>query len=297
MEFGKLENVDQVDFTLPTEYSGNKELLAPYKGPEPKIYVGGAKWGRKDWEGKLYPKKTKASEYLGHYAKHFNSIELNATHYNLFGNDVVTKWANTVGDDFKFCPKIHQLISHRHRLKNVSASTDQFLDIMSHFGDKLGTIFLQMPSNFRKTKWADLKSYLSDFPAGFKLALELRHQEWFDDTLFDLLEERGVGLIITDTAGERQLIHNRLTCPEVFIRFVGNNLHPSDFLRMNDWITQIGQWMEQGMQKVWFFIHQHDEQYTPELANYACEKMNQELGLNLKVPQFSTVENQGSLEF
>ena len=295
MEFGKLENVDQVDFTLPEEYAGNRELLSRYTGSAAKVFVGGAKWGRKDWEGKLYPKGTKASDYLKEYARHFNSIELNATHYNMFGNDAVAKWARTVGDDFKFCPKIHQLISHRYRLRNASSSTDQFLDIMAHLGDRLGTIFLQMPSNFRRTKFDDLRSYLSDFPTGFDLALELRHQEWFDDALFNLLEEKNIGLIITDTAGERQLIHNRLTCSEVFIRFVGNNLHPSDFVRINDWIAQIGQWMKQGIQKVWFFIHQHDEQYTPELANYTCERMNKELGLDLKVPQFST--GQGSLEF
>lgn len=290
MEFGKLESVDHVDFALPEEHPRNKEILNPHKGSAAKIYVGGAKWGRKDWEGKLYPKGTKATNYLEHYARHFNSIELNATHYNMFGNDAVAKWASKVGEGFKFCPKIHQLISHRHRLKNAQSSTEQFLDIMSHLGDKLGTIFLQMPSNFRKTKFQDLTNYLSVFPEGFDLALELRHDEWFDDELFGFLESRNIGLIITDTAGERQLIHQRLTCPEVFIRFVGNNLHPSDFMRVNDWIQQIGIWMEQGIQKVWFFIHQHDEQYTPELANYACERMNKELGLKLKVPQFISGE-------
>jgi hypothetical protein len=40
------------------------------------------------------------------------------------------------------------------------------------------------------------------------------------------------------------------------------------------------------LQSVWFFMHQHDERYSPELADYVVEKMNKELGLNLHRPQF-----------
>lgn len=287
MEFGKLNNVDDVNFTLPDDPAENQGILAKSNSKTIDFYLGGAKWGRKDWVGKLYPTGTKAADYLSHYGKHFNSIELNATHYNMFGNDLVSKWASMVDKDFKFCPKIHQLISHRHRLKNAMAYTDQFLDIMAHFGDKLGTIFLQMHANFKTNKFEDLKDYLESFPKGFKLAVELRHQEWFSTPLFDLLERLEMPLIITDTAGERQLVHNRITCNEVFIRFVGNNLHSSDYTRINDWIDRIEQWKAQGLTKIWFFIHQHEEQYTPELANYAAEKLNERLGLQLKVPGFT----------
>jgi len=45
----------------------------------PQIYVGCAKWGRKDWVGKIYPEGIKESDFLKLYGKHFNSIELNAT--------------------------------------------------------------------------------------------------------------------------------------------------------------------------------------------------------------------------
>lgn len=286
MEFGKLSNVDQVDFTLPSDPERNKQILSQSVRSDLEIYLGGAKWGRKDWVGKLYPTGTKAADYLTHYGKHFNSIELNATHYNMFGNDLVSKWAGMVGNDFKFCPKIHQLISHRYRLKNALAKTEEFLDIMAHFGEKLGTIFLQMHANFRNNKFEDLQEYLESFPKGFRLAVELRHEEWFDQPLFDLLERLEMPLIITDTAGERQLIHNRITCNEVFVRFVGNNMHPSDQTRINDWLDRIEVWKEQGLEKIWFFIHQHDELYTPELANYTAQKMNERFGTTLKVPSF-----------
>jgi hypothetical protein len=45
-------------------------------------------------------------------------------------------------------------------------------------------------------------------------------------------------------------------------------------------------WKEQGLQSVWFFMHQHDERYSPELCDYVVEELNKALGLNLLRPQF-----------
>jgi len=41
-----------------------------------------------------------------------------------------------------------------------------------------------------------------------------------------------------------------------------------------------------GLQSVWFFMHQHDERYSPELADYVAEKLNEHLGLHLLRPTF-----------
>jgi len=41
-----------------------------------------------------------------------------------------------------------------------------------------------------------------------------------------------------------------------------------------------------GLQSAWFFMHQHDERYSPELADYVVEKLNLELGLQLQRPKF-----------
>jgi hypothetical protein len=41
-----------------------------------------------------------------------------------------------------------------------------------------------------------------------------------------------------------------------------------------------------GLKSVWFFMHQHDERYSPELADYVVEKLNAALGTSVKRPQF-----------
>ena len=81
MEFGKVpaEELDTIDFSLPKEPVTNKLILTGKKVKHPEIYIGCAKWGRKEWIGKIYPKGTKEINFLDHYVKHYNSIELNAT--------------------------------------------------------------------------------------------------------------------------------------------------------------------------------------------------------------------------
>ena len=84
MEFGKVSNeeLEQTDFTLPPDREVNKQVLQSFNGAT-KFYIGCAKWGRPDWVGKLYPKKTKPKDFLEHYARIFNCIEFNAVYYRM----------------------------------------------------------------------------------------------------------------------------------------------------------------------------------------------------------------------
>src|SRR4051812_34243967 len=107
MDFGKVEDLNKVDFTFPDDDPRNLELFKSLKKNKvkPQVYVGCAKWGRPDWVGTIYPKGTKPGDFLKHYVTDFNSIELNALFYQLFSKSVVEKWANLAGEDFRFCPK------------------------------------------------------------------------------------------------------------------------------------------------------------------------------------------------
>lgn len=65
------------------------------------------------------PRKTKEKDFLQHYVQHYNSIELNAMHYKIYGTEGIAKWAEKAADkDFLFCPKIYQGVTHRGSLTN-----------------------------------------------------------------------------------------------------------------------------------------------------------------------------------
>ncbi len=299
MDFGKvaINEISSIDYQLPADPELTKEVLKSSSSKKVKAFIGCAKWGRKEWVGQIYPPKTKEANFLDEYTKHFNSIELNATFYQIYSKETIAKWAAKVSDqnpDFVFCPKISRPISHLKRLKNAASETTEFLENISAFGKYLGPVFLQLSDNFGPKNMETLKTYLEDFPKDVELFVEVRHKDWFaekqsSDLLFNTLKELNIGSIITDASGRRDCVHMHLSTPKAFIRFVGNSLHPTDYKRLDDWINRIKQWQDNGLKEIYFFIHQHDEKDSPQLADYAVKQFNKILDLDIKRPQF--VEN------
>lgn len=287
MKFGKVENPELVDFTLPKTPKETIDLLNKVdKTDNFEVYVGCAKWNKQDLKN-FYPPKTK--DELSYYSTQFNSIELNATYYRSPAKELVETWANKTPKDFKFFPKIPQSISHYGRLQNVTDKLNQYLDAVALFEEKLGMIFLQMHENFAPKDFEKLENFIQNFPKGYPLAVELRHEEWFSNEenfnrLVSLLEKHHISNIIVDTAGRRDMVHMRLTSGEAFVRFVGANI-PSDYERLDEWIETIKLWKTEGLQKLYFFIHQNLELESPMLAKYFIKKMNDDLDLDIRGPQ------------
>ncbi|SMO68599.1 DUF72 domain-containing protein [Solitalea koreensis] len=300
MEFGRVDNIDLVDFTFPADHPITTDVLLHSAKLEPRVYVGCAKWGRPDWIGKIYPKGTKEADFLKHYVKHFNSIELNATHYRIFDKKTINKWKDTADEGFKFSPKFFQGITHWKRLKDVEDLTTQFYNSVEELKEKLGPCFLQLHENFSPKNLLQVESYLKSLPKDVKVHIELRHPDWFKDSplskeAFEMFRDYGVGTVITDTSGRRDCMHMRLTTPIAFIRFVGNGLHPTDYLRINDWVMHIKKWLAEGLQELYFFMHQHDELHSPELCAYVIKELNKHCNLKLHVPVFEGSVGQPSL--
>ncbi len=298
MDFGKIESGElrQVDFKLPPDHARTTKILSSAKSQSPKIFVGCAKWGRKDWVGKIYPPKTKEADFLNHYSKHFNCIELNATFYRMPTIKQTEAWKNKVEGDFKFCPKFVDQITHIKRLKDVNELTDRFLEGISGFGKTLGPIFLMPHPQMGPKTLETLQAFIESLPKDISLFVEQRHKEWYAnpeafDSLFSVLEKTKAGAIITDASGRRDCVHMRLSTPEAFIRFVGNGLHSTDYTRIDDWVQLIKSWMQQGIQTVYFFMHQHEELHSPELSRYLIQQLNKHCGTAIPGPKFVEVEN------
>lgn len=292
MDFGRVDNIDLVDFDLPPDHPITKEIFKSFK-PNKKpvqLYVGCAKWGRKDWIGKIYPKGTSSKDFLSHYVKSFNCIELNALFYNLQSKKIIERWASFAADDFRFCPKFSNSISHIRQLKNADQETDRYIDHMLSFGEKLGPSFLQLSDRFGANRADAVENYIKSLPRDFKTIIEFRHHDWFSknesvDKIFQLFRDLKIGTVITDTSGRRDCLHMKLTTPLAFIRFVGNNMHPTDFSRIDSWVDRIKTWIDKGLKEIYFFIHNHEELNSPELCKYAIEQFNKKCGTTLKVPR------------
>ncbi|WP_257667535.1 DUF72 domain-containing protein [Parapedobacter tibetensis] len=286
MKFGSVDNPEAIDFTLPPTHPDTTALLGKHKmRKDLEVFVGCAKWNKQDLKG-FYPRGTK--DELVYYATQFNSIELNGTFYNSPDKQQVETWKSKTPADFKFFPKVPQSISHYGRLLNVDEKMTAFADAITLFEEKLGVSFLQLHDNFKPKDFDRLATFVKKFAKSIPLAVEVRNSEWFSDesvrvSLYQLLEEQQVANVLVDTAGRRDMLHMRLTTPSAFVRYVGAN-HPTDYKRLDDWITRISEWRDAGLQSLYFFVHQNIEVESPLLSTYFVDKLNRDLGLQVKGP-------------
>jgi len=287
MQFGKVDDPSVINFILPADAPETAATLAANKPQQNfQAYVGCAKWNKADLKG-FYPKGTK--DELAYYSTQFNSIELNATFYGMPSSEQVITWTEKTPDGFKFFPKLTNSVSHFKRLINVKEPVETFCDAISNFEDKLGMAFLQLHDNFKPKDFERLKIVVKEFPKVIPLGVEVRNQEWFSNAAVatefaQLFEDNGIANIIVDTAGRRDMLHMRLTTPTAFIRFVGVNDDKIDKKRLDEWIERIVKWKKEGLENLYFFIHQNIELSSPLFSAYFTEQLNKAIGTDLTIP-------------
>ncbi len=289
MKFGRLNDISEVDFKLKEDHFFTKKVWDKRERPPKKdfsIHYGCPSWGCPDWKGKIYPEKCSPKDYLKYYSQAFNAIELNTTFYQIPQKSTVENWKKNASPGFIFCPKVSRSISHSSNAHLKNNLVKLFFDSVSLFEDKLGHTFIQFPEYFNTSYFSDLKRLVEFFPQGFPLAVELRHESWFEeDTVFWELCEwlflKNISLVITDVSGRRDVLHQALTSDTAFIRFTGNSLHKTDYSRVVDWIGRISLWKEQGLEKVYFFIHQPGEVLCPELTEFFIDELDKRIGCKI----------------
>jgi uncharacterized protein YecE (DUF72 family) len=289
VDFGKLTDIEGIDFALPREPARTADTLARAGRPvdDAWLVLGAPAWARRDWIGKLYPANAAPKELLRCYARACGAIELNATYYAVPEPHVIDGWIADTSADFRFCPKLHRGITHDAPLAQGAAQAASFAAALRRLGPRLGPFLVQLPPWFAPADLPALDAVLAalDAPAH----VEFRHAEFFrlgklDPAAAELLARRGAGAVVTDVAGRRDVCHATLTVPELFLRFVGNGLHPTDATRVDAWLARLADWRARGLRRVYFFVHQPDDLLAPELLHTIAEKAAA-LGLAVHVPR------------
>lgn len=279
MKFGKLDDIRGIDFQLPPLAATNPLGLSGHPAARVQGYVGLPRWSSKEWLGELYPKGTKAGDYLAYYARSFNSIELNSTHYRSPSPEQVRTWYAASQPGFRFCPKLPQVISHHRKLIDCRAELLRFTQAIVQFDDRLGHSFVQLHDSFGPALLGNLRQFLDQWPAELPLAMEFRHPDWFEahqllPEAADLLAARGVAPVITDVAGRRDVLHHTLTAPAVMLRLVGNGLHETDYQRADAWQARLQAWQRLGLDTVYLFAHQPGDLQAKTYGHYLIEGLD-----------------------
>lgn len=290
MEFGKILQFDQVDYRFPETSTQNQKILKRFKsGKKPVVYLGTTSWGNPEWVGFYYQSKN-PKKFLEEYGAQCNTIELNTSFYRIPTLDNLQKWYQLTPNDFKFCPKMYKPISHGGFSVKSYYFMDNFVEAFQNLKQKLGPSFIQFPEYFTSEQLPGLLDFLMKYHQEIEIAVELRHPSWFEDSVFsrELVEafsSFNTIWLMTDVAGRRDVLPMLLTSPKAMIRFVGNELHPTDFQRINAWTEKIHFWLKHGIQEVYFFVHQPSILKSPELMRILEDKIKAAFDVEIRGPK------------
>ncbi len=163
-----------------------------------RVLTGTSGFSYDEWHGRFYPADLPANARLTHYSARLPSVEINNTFYQTPKPELLERWRDAVGADFRFALKAPRRITHIQRLKGAEESLSYFWKAASVLGEKLGPVLFQLPP-FAKKDLAVLGGFLAALPAGLRPAFEFRNPSWFDDEVYALLSSRGAALCAGDS--------------------------------------------------------------------------------------------------
>ena len=253
--------------------------------------IGCAVWGHASWVGRLYPEGASSRDFLRLFAHRFTAVEGNTTFYATPQRHVLQRWRRDSPAGFHFLPKLARTITHEGSLEPKLALAADFARRTEELGDRLGALFVQLPSGHGPRLRGDLEAFLDGFVpaaerAGAPAILEVRSPDWFGEAAAARLEElcadRGVGRAVLDTrpiyeggaeadaqaGSERRkprLPVARTDARLVMIRFIAHPDLPRNAPWLDEWAERVAAWLAEG-RRVYFFAHCPIETFSPEVA-------------------------------
>lgn len=218
--------------------------LTPY-APGAPVRFGTSSFSSEDWVGPFYPAGTQPAGMLPCYARHFDTVEVDATWYALPAARTVAGWAEKTPEGFLLCAKFPRDIVHGGsgarpdaRLVLDPDSTyevrDTFLERMRLLGPRLGPLVLQFPY-FNREAFPSagpflerLDAFLRDLPRpGFTYGVEVRNKAWVGPELRAVLARHQAVLVLVDQAwmphgDEVEARLDPVTGPLAYVRLLGD---------------------------------------------------------------------------
>jgi uncharacterized protein YecE (DUF72 family) len=185
---------------------------------EATIRIGTSGWHYDHWRRRFYPEGLPKARWFEHYARYFDTVEVNSTFYHLPKAQTVINWHDKAPARFLYAVKASRYITHVKKLTDPQESLERFLELAGLLKRRLGPVLYQLPPGLHK----DLKK-LDDFiaclPKPKQAVFEFRHRSWYDQETTDLLRRRKVAFCIHDMAGKAS--PRVVTGDMIYVRFHG----------------------------------------------------------------------------
>jgi len=173
------------------------------------VLIGTSGWQYPHWRERFYPTGLPQARWLEHYAARFATVELNSAFYRLPEPSTFEAWRTRTPEDFVIALKASRYITHIKRLRDPVEPVRRLLERARGLRSKLGPVLLQLPPNLRADLEA-LEQVLEQFPDDVRVAVEPRHESWFEVDTPTVLMRHGAALCLSDSPG-RKTPHWRTT--------------------------------------------------------------------------------------
>ena len=238
------------------------------------IHIGCSGWAYPHWRERFYPQEVPQRAWLGYYAEHFDTVEINNTFYRLPKPAAVEGWAEQSPSGFTFAVKVSRYLTHIKRLTMVEAGMKRLYEPLEALvrTEKLGPLLWQFPENFHRDE-RRLASALEALPAG-RHAFEFRHDSWFTDDVYGLLREHGAALVIGDESSRWVSTPHVRTAGWTYIRFHhGSRGRHGNYSasEIETWARRISQWRRET--EVYAYFNNDREGYAVRNARRLKESL------------------------
>jgi uncharacterized protein YecE (DUF72 family) len=228
------------------------------------FYVGCSGWYYWHWRGRFYPPDAQTSEWFTHYAKSFNTVELNAPFYAWPTVRTIETWKRQRGQRrLLYTVKANELITHTRRFSRTAELIKDFALIADLLGPAMGCFLFQLPPSFKYSP-ARLKRITDQLDPRHRNVVEFRHKSWWNAKVYAAFRARGI--IFCSCSGPRVPDELVTTASDVYIRFHGRKRwyrhdYTQDELRV--WAQRI---RDAKPVRVWAYFNNDREGYAPKNA-------------------------------
>lgn len=204
------------------------------------------------------PKRDFAPEHrhlsrLGYYATLFNSIEINSSFYRLPIGKTLKKWADEVPDGFRFTFKLWRELTHNKHLVFKPEDVERFMQAIANVGDKKGSLLVQFPASIQVNSLPAFRQLIdvirmNDPGKEWDVAVEFRHRSWYQDNVYELLQQYGMSMVIHDMPASAAPL-TAIADDVVYLRFHGpeggyRGSYADDFLY--EYAQYVKEWQQEG---------------------------------------------------
>lgn len=218
-----------------------------------RIFIGTSGWHYPHWVGPFYPPRLPSIKFLSFYTRHFHTVEINNTFYQLPSKKTLEVWRDGTPKGFLFSCKGSRFITHMKKLKDPEHSTQRFVDAIQVLGSKLGPILFQLPPRW-KVNLERLDGFIKVLPKQHRFAFEFRDESWLQQETYDLLRQYHAGLCLYHFVGRCSPIE--VTADFVYIRLHG----PGDSYQgqyglkgLRPWANRCVEWAQNGKDVFCYF--------------------------------------------